>query len=75
MKREGSPMKVKDYFANPMHRIRQPAFVGVDFTQSHLNTFIKSFTNRFNSRYISFTAIREFITSFSSSLFIQQIIV
>jgi len=56
--KKGSPIKIKDYFANPIHRIRQPAFVGVGFTQSTLNTFVKAFTNRYSSRYISFTAIR-----------------
>lgn len=58
MKKEGSPLKVKDYFANPIHRIRQPAFVEVGFSQSHLNTFVKTFTNRYHSRYISYLTIR-----------------
>lgn len=51
-------MKIKDYFTNPIHRIRQPAFVAVGFTQSTLNNFVKTFTNRHSSRYISFAAIR-----------------
>jgi len=51
-------MKVKDYFTNPIHKIRQPSFLDVGFTQEHLNTFVKAFTNRFNSRYISFTALK-----------------
>jgi hypothetical protein len=66
MRREGSPLKVKDYFTNPTHRIRQQAFVEVGFTQTHLNTFVKAFTNRYHSRFISFSSIREFIASFSN---------
>jgi hypothetical protein len=58
MKKEGSPMKIKDYFANPLHRIRQSTFLEVEFTQEHLNTFVKTFTNRNSSRYISFVDIR-----------------
>jgi len=58
MKKEGSPIKVKDYFANPMNRIRQPAFVEIGYSDQALNTFVKSFTNRYNGRYISFSAIR-----------------
>lgn len=65
MRREGSPMKVKDYFTNPIHKIKQSSFLEVGFTQEHLNTFVKAFTNRFNSRYISFATIREFISTFS----------
>ena len=68
MKKEGSPLKVKDYFTNPIHRIRQSTFLEVGFTQEHLNTFVKAFTNRFNSRCLSFTAIQEFISTFSISL-------
>lgn len=58
-------MKVKDYFANPIHKIRQSAFIDVGFTQSTLNTFVKNFTNRYSNRYISYSAIKEFIKSFS----------
>jgi hypothetical protein len=70
MKKEGSPIKVKDYFTNPIHKIKQPAFVGVGFTQSTLNTFVKTFTNRYSNRYISYSAIKEFIKSFSKAAII-----
>ncbi len=66
MKKSDSPMKVKDYFANPAHKIKQPAFVEVGFNQSTLNTFVKNFTNRYSNRYISYSAIKEFIKSFSN---------
>lgn len=67
MKTEGSPLKVKDYFANPMHRIRQTSFLEVGLTEDQLNTFVKTFTNRSNSRYISFEAVCDFITTFSKA--------
>ena len=53
-----SPIKIKDYFTNPIHRISQPAFVEVSFNPQTLNTFVKTFTNRYNSRYISYQAIQ-----------------
>lgn len=49
-----SPIKVKDYFTNPLHKIKQPAFTEVGFTVSALNTFVKNFTYRNNSKYINF---------------------
>lgn len=58
MKNQGSPIKVKDYFANPIHRIKQPAFVEVGFNQSTLNTFVKKFTNRLSGRYINYLLIK-----------------
>lgn len=58
MRKEGSPIKVKDFFANPIHKIKQPAFVQVGFNESTLNTFVKTFTNRYSSRYISYIAIK-----------------
>ena len=66
--REGSPspIKVKDYFINPTHRIKQNSFVEVGLGEGALNTFVKNFTNRHNPRYISYTAIHEFIVSFSN---------
>jgi hypothetical protein len=73
MKKEGSPIKVKDFFANPIHKIKQPAFVSVGFNQSTLNTFVKNFTNRYSNRYISYAAIKEFIKSFSTLALIQPI--
>jgi signal recognition particle receptor subunit beta len=67
MKKSDSPMKVKDYFANPVHKIKQPAFVEVGFNQSTLNTFVNNFTNRYSNRYISYSAIKQFIKSFSKA--------
>ena len=61
-----SPIKVKDYFTNPLHKIKQPAFTEVGFTTTALNTFVKNFTNRHNSQYISLTSIKSFIKSFSN---------
>ena len=61
-----SPIRVKDYFTNPLHKIKQPAFTEVGFTTTALNTFVKNFTNRHQSQYISLTAIKAFIKSFSN---------
>jgi hypothetical protein len=58
MKKEPSPIKIKDFFTNPTHKIKQQSFVEVGFNQTTLNTFVKSFTNRHNNRFISFTAIK-----------------
>lgn len=49
---------MKDYFTNPIHRIKQRAFVEVGLGEGALNTFVKNFTNRNNPRYISYAAIR-----------------
>jgi hypothetical protein len=67
MKKEPSPIKVKDYFTNPLHKIKQPNFVQTGFNQSHLNTFVKAFTNRSNNNYISITAIKSFIKNFTNN--------
>lgn len=62
-----SPIKVKDYFTNPLHKIKQPAFTEVGFTVPALNTFVKNFTNRQNSKYVSLHTIKDFIKKFSKS--------
>lgn len=67
MKKEPSPIKVKDYFTNPLHKIKQPCFVQTGFNQSHLNTFVKAFTNRTNTNYISMASIENFIKKFTNN--------
>lgn len=61
-----SPIKVKDFFTNPLHKIKQPAFTQIGFTSGTLNTFVKSFTYRENSNYINMSAIKSYIKSFST---------
>ena len=63
-----SPIKVKDYFANPLHKIKQPAFTEIGFTHSTLNTFVKTFTNRYNNKYIDLASVKAYIKSFSTSM-------
>ena len=63
-----SPVRVKDYFTNPLHRIKQPAFVEIGFSEVALNTFVKTFTNRHNNRLINLAAVKEFIRNFSKLL-------
>ena len=65
-----SPIKVKDYFTNPLHKIKQPAFTEVGFTHSALNTFVKTFTNRSNNKYINLSAVKNYIKSFSNPFLI-----
>ena len=69
-----SPIRVKDYFTNPLHKIKQPAFTEVGFTVSALNTFVKNFTNRTNSKYINFQEIKSYIKKFSNSSLTQPTI-
>ena len=37
----------------------------VGFTHSALNTFVKTFTNRSNNKYINLSAVKSYIKSFS----------
>ena len=64
-----SPIKVKDFFTNPLHKIKQPAFVEVGFNHTTLSTFIKAFTCKYNTRYLSLTSIKAFIKKFSTISF------
>ena len=65
-KSQPSPIKIKDYFTNPLHKIKQPSFLETGFNQSHLNTFVKAFTNKNDPNYISMSSIKKFIQSFTN---------
>jgi len=62
-----SPIKIKDYFTNPLHKIKQPSFLETGFNDSHLNSFVKGFTNRNDPSFISISAIKKFIQSFTNA--------
>lgn len=61
-----SPIKIKDYFTNPLHKIKQPSFLETGFNESHLNTFVKAFVNKNDPNYISITSVKKFIQSFTN---------
>ena len=62
-----SPIKIKDFFTNPLHKIKQPAFTEIGFTHATLNTFVKTFTHRHNSRFINMASIKAYIKSFTNN--------
>lgn len=61
-----SPIKIKEYFTNPLHKIKQPSFIETGFNEAHLNTFVKTFANKSDPNLISISAIRKFIQSFTN---------
>lgn len=69
-----SPIKVKDYFTNPLHKIKQSAFTEVSFSVPALSTFVRHFTYKNNSKYINLADIQEYIKKFSNFAFMQPTI-
>lgn len=67
-----SPIKVKDYFTNPLHRIKQSSFTEVSFTVSALNTFVRNFSHKANPKFISLHEIQQYVKKFSTDVWTQQ---
>lgn len=61
-----TPLRTKEIFANPAHRIRLAPFVSAGFNNKTLDAVIRRFTDRTKKK-LSIELFEKFIISFSNS--------